>query len=79
MQASLPAQARASARKAFGVSNQRSVPGPGGRGAVTFDQADAALLELDAAARAEQARRQLAEVGLVADQRQAPMFLRRAS
>src|SRR5687768_3058139 len=49
--------------------------GTTGRSAVHFDERHSALLEFNAAASAEQARRELAEVGFVSDQREAAMPL----
>src|SRR5688572_5749148 len=51
-------------------------PGTTWRGAVDFNQAHRALLELDVAARAKEARRQLPEIRLVADEGQPPVALR---
>ena len=66
----------ASLRRIFGVTNQTSVPARFGREAGDVDAADAALLERQRPPRADQVRGQLAEIGLVADERDAPPLRR---
>ena len=58
-------------RRTRGGRNQRSWPSALGGKTVEVDAADRALLELDRRARADQPRRELADVRLVADQRDA--------
>ena len=62
-----------SARRIFGVSNQRRSPGPAGGRSSTSMRQTAALLELDRMARADQPGGELAEPRLVADQRDAAL------
>ena len=58
-------------RRIFGVSIQRRSPGPAGGSSSTSMRQTAPFLELDRMARADQARRELADARLVADERDA--------